>query len=210
MSELPGRSQTGAPKPKPDKVVEQIVTGEVSSRKRSVGRRLHDIFIGGDSKTVVHYVVNEVLIPQAKDMANEMVSTFFERMLYGESRPGRRSHGYRPTVTPGPTNYTRYSERGNNPIGRHTMARQPNASLQTRPIDDLLFSTRVEADEVLRKMYDLLGGYEFVSVRDLHSLVGWTSSYIDEKWGWTNLNGSDVRRVRDGYTLILPDTVPLD
>jgi len=210
MSELPGRPQTGAPKPTPDKVVEQVVTGEVASRKKPLGRRLHDIFIGGDSKTVVSYVVGEVLIPQAKDLLNEMVSTFVERTLYGEVRPGRRSGGYRPTVSPGPTNYSRYSERGNNPVGRHTMSRQPNAIVQGRPIDDMLFATRVEAETVLTKMYNLLEGYEFVSVRDLHSLIGWSSSYIDEKWGWTNLNGSDIRRVRDGYTLTLPDTVPLD
>lgn len=210
MSELPGRPQTGAPKSMPDKVVEQVVTGEVASRKKPLGRRLHDIFIGGDSKTVVSYVVGEVLIPQAKDLLNEMVSTFVERTLYGEARPGRRSGGYRPTVSPGPTNYSRYSERGNNPVGRHTMSRQPNAIVQGRPIDDMLFATRVEAETVLTKMYNLLEGYEFVSVRDLHSLIGWSSSYIDEKWGWTNLNGSDIRRVRDGYTLTLPDTVPLD
>jgi hypothetical protein len=210
MSELPGRPQTGAPKPVPDKVVEQVVTGEVAARKKTLGRRLHDIFIGGDSKTVVSYVVGEVLIPQAKDLLNEMVSTFVERTLYGEARPSRRPGGYRPTVSPGPTNYSRYSERGNNPVGRHTMGRQPNASVQGRPIDDMLFATRVEAETVLTKMYNLLEGYEFVSVRDLHSLIGWSSSYIDEKWGWTNLNGSDIRRVRDGYTLTLPDTVPLD
>jgi hypothetical protein len=90
------------------------------------------------------------------------------------------------------------------------MSRQPNATVQGRPIDDMLFATRVEAETVLIKMYDLLEGYEFVSVRDLHSLIGWSSSYIDEKWGWTNLNGSDIRRDRDGYTLTLPDTVPLD
>jgi len=210
MSELPGRPQPGAPKPTPDKVVEQVVTGEVASRKKPLGRRIHDIFIGGDSKTVTNYIVTEVLIPQAKDMLNEMASTFFERMLYGDSRGSRRPGGYRPTVSPGPTNYTRYSERGNNPVGRHTMGRQPNASLKGRPIDDLLFATRVEADAVLTKMYELLEGYEFVSVRDLHSLIGWSSEYIDEKWGWTDLRGSDVRRVREGYTLILPDTIPLD
>lgn len=210
MSELPGRPQTGAPQSPPEKVVEQVVTGEVASRKKSVGRRLHDIFIGGDSKTVMNYVVTEVLIPQAKDMANEMVSTFIEKMLYGDARSHRRPGGYRPTVSPGPTNYTRYSERGNNPVGRHTMSREPNARVAGRPLDDLLFATRVEADTVLGKMYDLLEGYEFVSVRDLHSLIGWSSSYIDEKWGWTNLNGSDVRRDRDGYTLTLPKPIALD
>jgi len=209
MSELPGRPQTGAPKPTPEKVVEQVVTGEVASRKKPLGRRLHDIFIGGDSKTVMNYVVGEVLIPQAKDMLNEMASTFFERLLYGEARPGRRPGGYRPTVSPGPTNYTRYTERGNNPVGRHTMNRQPTAALQDKQIDDMVFVTLVEAKTVLARMYDLLEGYESVTIRDLYSLVGWSANYVDEKWGWVDLRGSDVRRDREGYRLILPTPVSL-
>jgi hypothetical protein len=210
MSEIPGRPPTGASKPPPEKIVEKVVTGEVASRKKPLGRRIRDIFIGGDNKTVVQYVVQEVLIPQAKDMANELVSTYIEKMLYGESRPRSRPSGYRPSVSPGPTNYTRYGERGNNPVGRHTMGRQPNASVAAKPIDDMLFATRIEGETVLNNMYKLLEGYEFVSLRDLYSLVGWSTSYMDEKWGWTSLNGSDVRRVRDGYTLILPDPTPLD
>src|SRR4029079_19135250 len=144
----------------------------------------------------MNYVVGEVLIPQAKDMLNEMVSTFIERMLYGEARSGRRPGGYRPTVSPGPTNYTRYTERGNNPVGRHTMNRQPTAALQDKQIDDMVFVTLVEAKTVLARMYDLLEGYESVTIRDLYSLVGWSTNYVDEKWGWVDLRGSDVRRDR--------------
>jgi hypothetical protein len=59
-------------------------------------------------------------------------------------------------------------------------------------------------------MYDLLKDYELVSISDLYSIVGLTASYIDNKWGWTDLNGSQVRRVRDGYVLELPKVESLD
>ena len=77
-------------------------------------------------------------------------------------------------------------------------------------MDDILLATRVEAETVVDRMYDLLREYEMVSVSDLYSLLGLSSSYTDQKWGWTNLQSLDIRRVRDGYILNLPKTIPLD
>jgi hypothetical protein len=213
MPDFPSNSKSTPSRPaQPEKVVEQVVVSEAATRKKSLGRRLREIFIGGDSKSVVNYIVADVLVPQAKDMIVEALSTGFERMIYGEGpRSPRRPGGYRPNVGPGPTNYTRYADRGNNPIGSHRVAdRQPSASLRTQSIDDILLATRVEADAVLERMFDILENYDAVSVADLHGLVGWTSTHTDQKWGWTELHGADVRRVRDGYILILPKTVPLD
>lgn len=211
MPDFPSNSKSQPPKPAaPEKVIEPVVVSEAASRKKSLGRRLREVFIGGDSKSVVNYVIADVLIPQAKDMFVEAVSTGFERMIYGENRSRRPGGGYRPNVGAGPTNYTRYADRGNNPIGRHASGRQPNASLRTQSIDDILLATRVEAEAVVERMYDILENYDSVSVADLHGLLGWSSSYTDNKWGWTDLNGTDVRRVREGYILVLPKTTALD
>lgn len=211
MTEFPSNSKKSQPpKPAPEKIVEQVVSGEVTSRKKPLGRRLREVFIGGDTKSVISYVFSDVLLPQAKDMLTEAVSSGFERLIYGESRPHRR-YGGRPPTGPGPTNYTRYAARGNNPIGRQGHEdRRPMASVRTQEVDDILLATRIEAETVVDRMYDLLRDYEVVSVADLHSLVGLSSSYTDQKWGWTELQGTDVRRVRDGYILILPKTVALD
>jgi hypothetical protein len=211
MTEFPSNSKNPqTPKPVPEKVVEQVVSGEATSRKKPIGRRLREVFIGGDTKTVISYVFSDVLMPQAKEMFVEAVSSGFEKLIYGDARPNRR-YGNKPQPGPGPTNYTRYSTRGNNPIGRQGQEdRRPTASVRTQDIDDILLATRVEAETVIDRMYDLLRDYEAVSVADLHSLVGWSSSYTDQKWGWTDLQGTDVRRTRDGYILILPKTVTLD
>lgn len=210
MPDFPSNSKSQPPT-KAEKIVEPVVTSEAATRKKSLGRRLREIFIGGDSKSVLNYVVSDILVPQAKDMLVEMVTSGFERTIYGESRPPRRPGGYRPNVGAGPTNYTRYADRGNNPIGRHGVSeRHPNASLRTQSIDDILLATRVEAEAVVERMYDILENYDSVSVADLHGLLGWSSSYTDQKWGWTELHGTDIRRVRDGYILVLPKTTALD
>lgn len=209
MTEFPGNSKT--PQARAEKKVEQVVTGDVVARRKSIGKRIKEMFIGGDSKTVIQYVISEVLIPQAKDMITEGVSSGFERLIYGESRPSNRRFGARPSGPTNYVNYNRYAARGTNPIGRSVREdRTPTASVQSHGIDDILFATRVEAETVLDRMYDLLREYENASVADLYSLIGWTSNFVDQKWGWTDLHGSSVQRVRDGYLLNIPKPQSLD
>ena len=212
-AEFPGNSRTPRPQAsaqEQDKKVESVVTNEAQKRKKSLGKRFLEVFVGGDSKSVINYVFSEVLIPQAKDMITEAASQGFERLIYGESRPSyRRSSGGRPPG--GGVPYNRYAVRGNNPIGRTgSDDRRPVVQPRTQSIDDILLATRVEAETVLDRLYDLLKDYESVTVSDLHSLVGLSSSYTDQKWGWTDLHGSQVRRVRDGYIIELPKPISLD
>lgn len=215
-AEFPSNSKTSRPQTpaaEQEKKVESVVTNNVEKRKKSLLKRFAEIFIGGDSKSVVQYVFSEVLVPQAKDMITEAASSGFERLIYGESRPSRGPRGRTSgPYSSGPTNYTRYAVRGNNPIGRaegHD-SRPVHQQARTQSIDDILLATRVEAETVLDRLYDLLKEYETVSVADLYSLVGLSSNYTDQKWGWMSLHGSQVRRVREGYILELPKTVSLD
>lgn len=213
MTEFPSNSKNSQTTPQTqERVVEAVVSSEATSRKKPLGRRLREVLIGGDTKSVINYVFSDVLMPQAKEMFVEAVSSGFEKLIYGEARSSRRYGGQgRPQTGPGPTNYTRYAVRGNNPIGRQTQeSRRPNASIRTQEIDDILLATRVEAELVVDRLYDLLRDYETVTVADLRSLLNWTSDYTDRKWGWTDLSGTDVRRVRDGYILVLPKPIALD
>ena len=212
-TEFPGNSKNPRPQPQGNtepKKIESVVTGEVQAVKKGILKKFKDVFIGGDSRSVVQYVIMDVLVPQAKDMITEAASQGFERLIYGESRPTRRfGGGNRPS---GPTNYTRYAVRGNNPIGRQTGSedRRPTAQARGHAIDDILLATRVEAETVLDRLYDLLREYESASVADLYSLIGWSSTFVDQKWGWVELHGADVRRTREGYVLNLPKPQSLE
>lgn len=93
MDEYPTNSKQSRERPaekKPAaerKKMEQVVTGEVSRRKKPLGRRFAETFGGGDARGVAGYVVMDVLIPAAKDAISDAVSQGIERMLFGESRP---------------------------------------------------------------------------------------------------------------------------
>jgi hypothetical protein len=207
---FPGNSKRPDPQKPEDKKVERVTTSEVLSKKKSLSARFGHVIFGGDTKSVVEYVVTQVLLPQAREMITEAVAQGFERLVYGETR----GSGYRPGGRPSTdrTPYNRYAQRGNNPIGRAMREERqaPTVLGSMRRIEDMVFATRLEADEVLRRMYDVVEKYDFVTLNDLYTMVGWTANHVDTKWGWDSLQSSDIRRVREGYLLILPQPISLD
>lgn len=58
-------------------------------------------------------------------------------------------------------------------------------------------------------MIDVLDEYDVVTVGDFYDLVDMDSVYTDRDWGWDNLGGAYVDRVRDGYIIRLPRVIPL-
>ena len=184
------------------KKVTKITTGEVSRRKKPLGKRLTETFIGGDAKSVWGYVVFEVIVPAAKDMAADAVSQAIERMLFGESRSTSRRTGVRPGSGTGYVSYDRYAQgqpRREDP--RPGISRRARAS---HDFDEIILPTRAEAEAVIDNLFNLISQYEQATVSDLYELVGITASYTDEKYGWTDFRGAGVTRIRNGYLLDLP------
>jgi hypothetical protein len=70
--------------------------------------------------------------------------------------------------------------------------------------------TRTEAEEVIDRLFDMVSRYDSASVADLYALVGLASTHTDYKWGWTDVRGAGVSKIRGGYLLDLPEPKPLD
>jgi hypothetical protein len=199
------RDRTEPPKTEVKKV-EPVVTGEVVRRKRPLGKRLLETFIGGSARGVATYVMMDVLLPAAKDTIADAVSQGVERLIFGESRSTSRRTGYRPGgSTSSYTSYNRMSSSRPNSLARRD--EEPRySSLRGGGIDfdDIILATRVEAEEVVDRMFDMLAKYEVVTVPDLYDLLGQTVPYTQEKYGWTDLRGAGVTRITSGYLLDLP------
>lgn len=75
---------------------------------------------------------------------------------------------------------------------------------------DLIFETRSEAERVLDAMNELIELYCTVRVADMYDLVGETSPYTANDYGWKNLNTASVVRVCNGYKLRLPSPIRID
>ena len=63
---------------------------------------------------------------------------------------------------------------------------------------------------MLNQMIDALATYNCVSVADLYDLVGMTSNYTDNKYGWYDLRTAYIQGVSGGYVIRLPKPVVLN
>lgn len=206
--EFPGNSQNlvGAKKAKPTKAekpdkIEPVITGDVIQKKRGLGRKFKDLIQSADFKGTAHYVAMEVIRPAAKNMLADSGNRAIERMVYGESSRGR------PINTRSRTTY-------NSPVNRRSAMLPDQPPHSPRPsvrpqASDIILTSRAEAELVLDALRESVDKYEVASVADLHSLVGLPSPYVDNNWGWYNLDYADVRQVRDGYLLEMPSPEPI-
>lgn len=77
-------------------------------------------------------------------------------------------------------------------------------------LQDLIFETRGEAEEVLTNLLDIIADYQVVSVADLYDLVGITAPFTANRYGWTELGSANVSRIREGYIINLPKPKAID
>jgi hypothetical protein len=207
-SEFPPNSETskkGAPN---EKNLRPVISSGVVRRKKSLRKQFSDTFFAGNFRSSAHYVVLDILLPEVKNLVLEIVNGGVEKLIFGDSR--RR--GSTPP-TSGPTGYVSYnrysgsmgSPRQSGPA--RAMSRQARARHQ---FDDIVLDERAEAEQVIDQLFDLVSKYGSATVADLYELVGLASTHTDHKWGWEELMGAGVSRVRGGYLLDLPDPEPLD
>ena len=222
MEDFPSNSHTSKrpviekQQPEPKKIVPIAGEGDVVRRKKPLGKRFAETFVGGDAKSVFDYVVLDVLVPAAKDAAADAVTQGFERMIFGEARStSRRGGGLRPggSTSSGFTNYGKKYAPGS--IGALGQREDPRPTLSRRArsqhdFDEIILESRVRADAVLDQLFELVSKYESASVADLYEIVGISGNFADTKYGWTELRGSTVTRIRGGYLLDLPRPEPLD
>ena len=181
------------------KKIEKVVTGKVRTKKKSEISKLKDTFISEDASNVKSYIVMDVLIPAAKKAISDIVRDGVDMILYGDTHNGRSSSGA------SYVSYRSYSDRD-----RRDTRRESSRTRVGYDYDDIILESRAEAEEVLRRMDELIETYGIVSVADLYDLVGKSCNYTDNKYGWTNIRNAEPVRVRDGYLLKMPKAGPID
>lgn len=189
-----------------EKKVERVTSGEVIVQKKSLGRKFRELFIEADFKSVVHYVIYEVVLPAARNTIVDASSKGIERMMYGETAMRRRGYGAGPRMI-----YNNPIQRGyGDQVPRGVMPQLPSRTIPSRNTrDDFIIATREDAVLVLERMNDILDKYEVVSVADLNDLVGIPTSHVDNKWGWIYLGDVQIRQVREGFLIDLPQAEPI-
>lgn len=180
-----------------EKKVEKVVSGTVKTKKKSVVQKFAEAFVPEDVSSVKDYIFDDVMIPAAKKLVDDIVSNGISMLLWGgKGRSGSNSRA-------GKVSYNSY----------YNGDRTHNGTARTRSrydYDDVILDTRHDAEDVLERMHELIAAYGMVSVADLYDLVGITGNYTDNKYGWTDIRNAYVEHVRDGYLIKMPRIVPLN
>ena len=192
--DLPSSSVSG--NAKPEKKFEKATTGKVVAKEKNDIQKVASMFIAEDLRTVRDHIIKDVAIPSLKNVIVDLVWKSINMVMFGDDRPRTPSGtNYANTSR---VSYNQYSIRSANP------ARPAAAPINYQ---DVIFSSRGDADEVLNQMVDALGTYGNVSVADFYDLVGMTANYTDNKYGWYDIRNAYVQAVSGGYVIKLPKPV---
>lgn len=204
MDQFPGNTnkekEEKAPKAKAEKQIKKVVTGEVSTRKKPLGHRFKEVFLGGDAQSAVRYIAADVLLPALRNMIVDATTKGIERMVFGDtSMRGNRS------IYQGRSRI-QYSSPINRPDPRASSVYLPDQPPRARRqgADDIVLASREEADAVIEQMCTIIDQYEVASVADLYETLGMPHTHVDQKFGWGDFRYAQVRQIRQGYLLILP------
>lgn len=182
-----------------EKKIKKVVNGTAKT-KTNEGRKLANIFISEDAANVKSYVFMDVLVPAIKKAISDIVTDGVDMILYGS-----RGNSSRKDRNGNKVPYRSY-------YGNSENTKESSYRTQNRfDYEDVIFDTRVDAEEVREQMRDVIREYGFVTVADMYDMADLPAPYTSSKYGWRNLNGSEVIRNRgDGYIIKLPKASPID
>ena len=167
--------------------------------KPNNARKFADMFVSGDIDNVKDYLLNDVVFPALKKLLFDSIKDGAEMLIFGKTGRGGRSSSNSNYVS-----YRSYSDSRDRDYNRDSR------STNRFNYEDLVFTSKGEAEAVLAKMCDILAEYKIVRVLDLYDLCEMTPPYTSQNYGWTNLDRAESIRVRDGYALKLPKAMPID
>ena len=178
-----------------ERKVEKVISGSARTKKKNEVSKFADIFTSEDAGSVKSYILMDIVVPMIKDALMDTLRT----VLYGGSGRGGKNS------TASKVSYRSYYERENN---RRDYNRPETRSRFS--FDDIILDNRVEAEDVLVRMEELIFTYGEVTVMDLYDMVDISCPHTYDKYGWTNIQSASVAPTRGGYLLKLPKVIPLN
>ena len=175
-----------------------------ASRKTST-KSILSMFFQEDFKTVLSYVMEDIVGPRLKELILEAVNGGLSASFFGTKSSGS------PKRNDGRTPYNSMY-RGGDPQRRPpTHSKEKRATLE---FDDIVWKikeyrspmeAKEAAESVLRYLQDRLREFpNGVTVADFYEAAGVGSDFTDDKYGWRDLTDAEVVRTREGYMIDLP------
>ncbi len=179
----------------------------IVSTKKPLGQRFKDAFIAEDIHDVKSWLIQDVLIPGAKNTILDMLSMVFF------SKGGRSTSSYnfyRPNrSTYGGASYASYynGQKNNNQQQTRSSYVSHNNKVDYR---DIVLERRDDAQRVVDEMCGRIVEFGQVSIAEMLDFMEITSSYVDNNWGWTNPNCIGIKRIANGWLIDVTEAEPLE
>ena len=189
------------------------VEGLIEYYKEPLSTRIVNALFENDLKTVASSVVNEVMIPKAKDILADMFISGIQKAIYGDEASSTYYSGY----SKGPGHKASYDNYYKDNY------RQPVVPTEKVKVhwDRIVFPSRERAVELLNNLrsdlrrYDnegvsVLEMYDYVTTIDEELGAQIESEFPDNNWGWTNLDHVPIEHVARGWWVKFPKPVRIN
>ena len=187
--------------PKEKKIEPVVSSSDYVIRKKPLGRRMRDILLSGDVNDVKSFLIEDVLIPSVKETIFDLVEKGMHMLLFNNT--GRVSDVKKNQTY---ISYNNYSNKDRRSVSNVSPNRR-----EIRELDDIIFYDRGKAQLVLEKIFALYEDYHVVSKADVFQIIKdedenfkYDDRFTDHNWGWDDLSGAHIERVRGGYLLCMP------
>lgn len=196
--------------PKVNKTIRQrelpdppVLSGDVVIRKTPIGRKLKQIFFGGDFKGAARSTVAEVLVPDMRELVWDSFTGFAKKIVFPSGRDQQR--GRSPINATSRTTY-------NMPLQRSAMLpnQPPYLSRHGRmQVEDIILPTREDCEQILDYLTDIIDKERLATKADLMHALGRQWDFTAQSWGWGFLGNAEIVQLREGYLLDLPPMEPV-
>lgn len=177
----------------PEKKLTKVANAKL--KKKSEIQKIAETFVAEDLNKVKNAVLMDVIVPAVKKVISDIVTNGIDMLLYGEAKHNK-------TTTTSKIGY-------NSMYNSQNQTNTARVARSSYIYNDIILSSRGEAEEVLNQMNEIIGTYGVVSVADLCEIVGVTGEFTDNKYGWSDIRDAYVERSKDGYMLKLPRALPI-
>lgn len=206
IPDLPNNSYTNKKPLKEPRVLDKAVSGLVITKEPGTFKKLFGMFVVGNFKNAIDYVLVDVIVPETKRIVMDAISSIGNTIFYDDSRRRSGYTRYEPRYTSVVNGPSRRDYRSSSESRNRTLSEKERS---THDFSGIIIENRGEAEDILNKLSEEIDAYGSATVANLYQLVGLQASFTDENWGWTDLRGARVRTVRGGHLLDLPRTEDL-
>lgn len=181
----------------------KVVSGAVQLKPKSGARKFAEGFFADDITNVKSHVVNEVIIPGAKELIWSVFTNALDMFLF----PGGGKHKSKDRFASEFISYSEFSNKNRGMKAVSSVGQKQNAF----DFDSIIFNSKGDAEMVLHKMREALHEYGAVYVSDLYDMIDRTAPFTANKYGWMNLENAGVVRTRGGgYVIQFPKAMHID